>query len=255
MKSIYLLCCCFILAAGLKAQDTPDCTDWLYLKNGSVFSGTIQSYTPGAEIHFKTWNNLDLRFDDSNVKRIVQRCKETGTGNAAQPKVYDFKERGWYHHTRLTFLPGRTYGYYGGSMGIALQHSSGYQWNRWFGTGLGIGGEVFNLDGDVATYPIYAEIRGYLTAKRTAPYYAVSAGWAFADNSGDQQRTWGQTSHYKGGFMGDVQIGYRIGNHFTIHTGLRLQRKTRDWASLWNAENGTDRILHRRLELGFGLLF
>lgn len=58
--------------------------------------------------------------------------------------------------------------------------------------------------------------------------------------------------------MTQAEIGYRVGNHLIVHGGFRLQRKYRDWASNWGGPEGgirgTDRILHKRLVLGLGLL-
>lgn len=250
MKNIAIL---FFLMLGLAAgaqQPEPDCSDWIYLKNGSVFKGSIVAYTPGAEMQFKTWNGIDLRLDDQNIRKVVQRCKEDGTH---APRPYSFKETGWYHNTRLGLLGGVDYYEYPRT-GFLIQHSSGYQWNRWLGAGIGIGAEVFNPGDDAGTYPLFAEVRGYLRANKISPFYAAGAGWGFSNKYSNVQN-WGENSRYKGGFMAQLQLGYRFGNHVTVHTGIRLQQKKREWSSIWSSDQGTDRILHRRFELGFGLLF
>lgn len=185
----------------------------------------------------------------ASVKRIVQRCSEDKL-----PKVYDFRETGWYHHTRGGFLVGQTY--FGENVtGIQLLHSSGRMFSRLLGVGLGVGVDHFGLDGsDVATYPVFAEVRSYLTARRVTPYLALGAGWAFSGNrtTGD----FGRLENWSGGWMAQGDVGYRIGNNFTINLGVRLQQKRREWSSnWWTQESGTDRILHARFVVGAGLLF
>ncbi len=239
----------------LSAQETmtavpAKCHDILYLSDGSQLRGQITATLDnGAILSFKTWSGLAMDIPRASVKRIVQRCSEDKL-----PKVYDFRETGWYHHTRGGFLVGQTY--FGENVtGIQLLHSSGRMFSRLLGVGLGVGVDHFGLDGsDVATYPVFAEVRSYLTARRVTPYLALGAGWAFSGNrtTGD----FGRLENWSGGWMAQGDVGYRIGNNFTINLGVRLQQKRREWSSnWWTQESGTDRILHARFVVGAGLLF
>ena len=54
--------------------------------------------------------------------------------------------------------------------------------------------------------------------------------------------------------MAQGQLGYRAGNHFTLHVGLRFQHKTRTWENGWGGGKGVDKILQKRLEIGVGIL-
>jgi len=237
----------------LSAQETPvapaKCHDILFLTDGSQLRGQITATLDnGAILSFQTWSGLTMEFPRTQVKRIVQRCADSKS-----PKEYDFREKGWYHHTRGGFLVGQTY--FGENVtGIQLLHSSGWMFSRHFGGGIGIGVDHFGFDGsDVATYPIFVEVRSYLAARRIAPYLSIGGGWAFSGTRTNDD--FGRLETWSGGWMAQGDVGYRIGNNFTINLGVRLQQKQREWSSnWWTFESGTDRILHTRFVVGAGLL-
>lgn len=241
----------------LSGQDTlsaPDCQDMVFLRDGSKLRGQIDGTKhEGNTLTFRTWNNVVLDLPRSQVRRIVQRCGKNKL-LTQQPRVYDFRERGWYHHTRGGVMPGQTHTGYN-TQGLFLHHSSGRMFSRMAGAGIGVGVEAFDPGGyDAATYPVFAEFRGYLLPKRITPYVSAAAGWAFSGKG--NQDFWDQSSQWRGGWMAQIDIGYRIGNYFTLNCGLRLQQKKREWTSVWMPESfhGVDRILHKRLVVGIGIL-
>ncbi|MBX2890219.1 MAG: hypothetical protein KF734_04780 [Saprospiraceae bacterium] len=242
---IHLLC----FAHSVHAQLAPnECYDIVHTRSGSEFRGQIINYAPSGDITIKTWNGLVIEIPASTVSRIVQKCKE----EKRLRKDYDFKEYGLYNATRLGTLIGQTYQGYN-TVGFALNHTIGWMFHRMLGAGVGLGVELFNVDyAEPATYPLFAEARGYLKAKNTTPFWAFGGGWAFAGNNSNDG--WGFVENWKGGWLAKAQIGYRLGNHFTLQCGLSLQKKTRNWQSTWGGEWGQDRILHKRFELGFGIL-
>ncbi|MBK6931405.1 MAG: hypothetical protein IPH12_11265 [Saprospirales bacterium] len=258
MRNIY-----FFIATGLlsvlplllPAQNpATGCRDVIRLKDGSTLRGQIQEIKhDGNTLSFRTWNGVVIDLPRSQVRRIVQRC-DNGRAVAQTARAYDFTERGWYHHTRAGALIGQAYT--GNNVsGYQLQHSSGWKLTRMFGAGIGAGLEYFDPSGfDSATYPIFTEIRGFLFPKRITPYYTLAGGWAFTGQLGEDR--WGLIDTWKGGWLLQADIGYRIGNHFTVHCGLRLQQKTREWTSDWGPEsgNGADHILYKRFVAGIGLL-
>lgn len=246
--SIFVFSLLFAVSPLLAQQNAGDCTDIVYLDGGSVLRGKIVESDSAGNFVMTTWNGVKMTFPTTSVKKIVQHCKE----EKRSPKIYDFNEHGLYNATRFGTLVGQTY-YGENAVGYTIYHSVGWMFNRWVGAGIGGGAEIFNPDGnEVATYPLFAEVRGYFQAKNVTPFYTISGGWAFTGNNSESQ--WGYDENWKGGWLAKVQIGYRVGNHFTLHGGLSLQKKTRDWQSVWGGEWGQDRILHKRLELGIGLL-
>ncbi len=235
----------------LTAQQDSRCHDRLFLYDGSQFMGQLEDVRAnGDTVVFRLWTGPALLFPQNKVKRIVQRCR----GEKVARRAYDFKETGWYNHTRAGILVGQSF-IGGNTIGLNLQHSSGWMFSRRLGAGLGLGIEFFDLKGyDAATYPIFAEVRSYLLPRRVTPYLTLGAGWAFTGKASGER--WGYIDDWKGGWMAQTELGYRIGNHLSVHFGLRLQRKCREWTSVWGPESGigTDRILHKRLVFGLGLL-
>jgi hypothetical protein len=234
----------------LQAQEKKEnCTDVVHLKNGSIFRGKISEYQLEGNLSMHTWSGTQIQIPASKIRRVVQKCKDEAPTTLVAPPEYSFKTTGWYHATRFNTYAGA------GVMGLGVQHSSGLKLNRMLGIGVGVGFENFDpWDTDVATYPVFAEIRGYLLAKRITPFYALGAGYGIS-NRGTQTATFdGSTESWKGGWMAQGQIGYRLGNHALVHVGVRLQDKTRTWSIPWWGSTGKDRILHKRLEVGFGIL-
>lgn len=233
-----------------------DCQDIIRLQNGNTFRGQIEEINgEGQIIVFKTWNGIKFDLHREQIRKITQRCKEKKSVRMDQ-KAYDFQEKGWYHHTRAGLLVGQSYSGQN-RQGVQLQHSSGKMFSRQFGLGLGAGVEAFSPEGnDVVSYPVFMEIKGFLRPKRISPFYSLSGGWAFPGRKTGDER-WGYEDHWRGGWMAEAALGYRIGNHFTLQAGVRLQHKEREWQSNWGwgaDRQGVDQILHKRLILAVGLL-
>lgn len=246
---------CWTASAQQTPPDTAGCADIVYLRNGSVYRGRLVEQLSDQTLVLRTWSGLTLHLPAKQIRRVVQRCpRDSARRRAAMPKPYTFRERGWYNATTASVLTGRAYwGDY--ALGYSLHNSTGYAFSRIAGIGVGFGADVYSPyqdDFHQPVYPIFAEARGYLSRRHVAPFYAAGVGWGFAGNSG--QDRWGYEDRWRGGWLAQLRVGYRLGNHFTLHAGLRLQRQKRIWTNAWDFSRGQDRILYRRLELGFGLL-
>lgn len=249
MRFIFLLFFLLSAASGL-AQQQQNCRDVVYLRNGSVLRGQITAYQVDGELVMTTWSGAQLRLPSSTVKKIIQECPhERNRRLPLSQRPYSFRESGWYHASRAIVVVGQS------GVGLGLQHSSGVKINRWLGLGVGVGIENFTpADNDVTTYPLFGEMRGYFSASNISPFYALAAGWGFADQKSNQSPFGGFMNEWRGGWMTQGQLGYRAGNHFTVHVGLRLQHKTRTWENPWRGGKGVDKILQKRLEIGIGIL-
>jgi opacity protein-like surface antigen len=233
----------------LSAQDAVKCRDVLILRDGSRFHGQLTEMN-GDSLLFHLYTGPNIRVYSPQVKRVIQRCKGRDF-----KKPYSFKEKGWYHHTQFNALVGQTY-YNENQTGFQIQHSSGWMFNRLLGAGLGVGGDFFSpkSDSEVATYPIFAEARGYLSPRPVSLFYSVGGGWALTGHSKNSR--WGYVDSWKGGWLAQAIVGYRLGNHFSVQAGIRLQQKYREWTSIWGSDSGkgSDSIFQKRLILGLGLL-
>ena len=246
MKNISFFLLLFIAVPGL-AQQKENCRDVVFLRNGSILRGKVTEYNLSGDLAMTTWGGAQLRLPASKVRKVKQYCRDDRRTPLSQ-RPYSFRESGWYHATRAMTLVAHN------EIGLGVQHSSGLMISRWLGVGVGVGVENLAPDNDdVTTYPLFGEVRGYFLPRHITPFYALAAGWGFADQKGDRNNFDRITEKWRGGWMAQGQIGYRMGNHFTIHLGLRLQRKTRTWDSNRNLK-GVDRILHKRFDIGLGIL-
>ncbi|MCC6279346.1 MAG: hypothetical protein IT262_02005 [Saprospiraceae bacterium] len=242
----------FLLSAQwLTAQESAKCQDVVYLKGGSVFRGTITRYDRSGMLEIETWSGTKMLIPSNTVRRVVQKCY--GSGKERKERGYTFIEQGWYHNTRVAMLFGDV------ENGYSLQHSSGIKMNRFLSVGLGTGVENYGPGGNTpVTIPLFLEIRGYLTKQRIAPFYALGGGWSTIGRTQRNIDWWGwenNIENWKGGWMAQGQVGYRIGNHFTTFIGIRLQRLNLDWDNnAWGGGFGTDKHLKKRVEFGLGLL-
>ena len=227
-----------------------DCQDVVYLKGGSILRGTISEYKLDGELIMTTWSGAQMRVPATNVKKVIQDCKTDKKGQIPlNLRPYSFKESGWYHATRFGVLSGES------GRGFSIQHSSGLNFNRLLSVGMGIGFEKFDpFETEVATFPIFAEMRGYLLPKNISPFYALGLGYGFSKKDTDNGFVDGPVEQWRGGWMAQGHIGYRIGNHATIHLGIRLQHKTFSWENPWGNSSGINRILHKRVDVGLGIL-
>lgn len=245
LLSLTLIC----LALPVFAQQKqPPCRDVLVLRDGSVYRGTITAYQHDGELEMTTWSGGKITVASKNVRKVKQQCSDEANSVAARAKG-GFREKGWYNAPRLA-----TY-WADQQSGVGLQYSTGMQFNRMLGAGIGVGIEKLSdyYSYDVASFPIFAEARGYLTDKNIAPFYALGYGWALT-RKGEDGDFEGSIDQWKGGLLSQWQIGLRIGDFFTVHTGLRFQRKTRSWSRWWGTQ-GEDRIFQKRFEFGLGIVF
>jgi hypothetical protein len=246
MKHLPLLLALLLFATTGFAQQKGNCRDVVVLRDGSVFRGTVTVYQHDGDLEMTTWSGSSIRVPSSNVRRVRQVCTDEAKQLSVAHKS-GFREKGWYHAPRLqTFWASN-------GTGVGLQYSTGMQFNRLFGAGFGLGIENLTPWGnDVASFPIFAEARGYLWDKYITPYYTLGFGWALMGQGEDGFE--GSVDDWRGGFLGQGQIGLRIGDNLTVHTGLRFQRKTRTWSRWWGVI-GEDKILQKRFEFGIGLVF
>lgn len=226
-------------------MNAQECRDRIFMKDGSVFTGQIKAYDTSGMLVLKSWSGVEISLPSMNVKKIQQKCKGDYVPLLQAP--YRFREHGWYHTTRVAALTGQD------GIGIGLQHSSGFQFNRLLGIGLGVGIEQFSWDYDAPTnFPLFLEARGYLFPKNITPYFAVATGYGFT--SANEPLEFNQGLKWQGGWMAQGQLGYRIGRHFEVFLGIHFQKASRKWINPWWTGERTDHLIYKRMEFGIGLL-
>jgi hypothetical protein len=249
---IFFICINYCLLAQYEKNGI-QYIDKITLKRGAVFLGKIIDYVPDSHILFEMTTGKTLRFDMKFVEKTEQQCVSCSVRSRA-PRTYAFPEKGIYNVTTISFQGGaRPNSYFTPAFG--LQHTTGYQWNRWIGTGLGLAVDSYDLDGYTRPIlPIYAEARGYFFAKNVSPYYSAAAGYSVAFKNESQGIVQAQGSWYAHPAIG-IRIGGSAHANFLADVGMKFQ-KARFTTNGWQAgdKNEYD-YLFKRMTFRVGLIF
>lgn len=155
-----------------------------------------------------------LEFREEEIDRAEQGGKPAVAGKKeaeevvyAPPdkeKTYAFREKGVYNATYFSTLSGSANGKF--QLGLGIHNVTGYQFHRLLGVGLGFGVDTYSFEDGETAYPLFAEARGYLSAKRVAPYYSGSLGYGFAFKNSDEL-----INKAEGGLFFRAALGLRLG--------------------------------------------
>lgn len=187
--------------------------------------------------------------------RQISRSRQLFTDRKYIP--YSWRETGFFGAVQLGFMSrGISVDGYEDVLGLTLHAQGIYQWNRWFGAGLGIGVDTYSPTNVEIVYPIYAHARGYFLNRATSPYYALSLGYGIPSTRS------GFIEEASGGAFAQAVLGLRIASrkdcHFTLEWGVQLQKARYDVGDQrwWGGPQTRiiDRV-YRRTMLRVGLLF
>lgn len=242
----------------LLVVDSVETIDVVYLKDGSILRGTMLEYQRGDFLRFRM-SSGEMRINDSEVERIVQEPKDPLVSMVAKrekkPKVYAFREKGFYSTVVFALLPGG--GEYRSELGLSLQAAFGHQINRQLGIGAGVSLDGYaNEDGGDTFIPIFAEARGYLWKKKNTPYWNVGAGYGFPLRTQSANQ---EIRRFEGGYMFHPAIGYRLGADKTINLtfdlGYKFQKAITEREFFFSGEIITRDVVYRRLCLRMSVIF
>lgn len=214
------------------------------LKDGSVLEGRMTEFVEDEYIKMNIGES-EITIKHSSIKSIKHQ-------KARSLKEYKFREEGWYHHTSAGFLPGFISA---GSpvLGVEIDHSSGFLFNRFLGAGINIAATAYNPFHNESTYSLAGELRGYLLENYLSPYYAIRGGYAFVFGGDNFLEA-------NGGYFVNPAIGLRLtgknGPNLTAEIGLNFQDAHYKYETQWWDRSIIEKdVLYRRLTLKLGLLF
>jgi hypothetical protein len=233
-------------------------SDVIYLKNGSILRGKIISISESQSLTLQlAEDTVRMKIPETMIKKIIQEAPKTSAPRGQRlPKPYEFSEKGFYK----TIYAGLNPGAYSQnnwsntrSLGFNASASFGYQFNRWYGVGLGAGVENYYFDHNL--FPVFVETKGYWQKKNISPYHSLAVGYAFA-NAADAQSV-------KGNLFVHPAVGYRFGASTSINffadLGLRIQEVSRSYqiTQWWDGRTiqYTEDWLYKRLTFRFGIIF
>ncbi|PHN06609.1 hypothetical protein [Flavilitoribacter nigricans] len=238
--------------------DSIETVDIVYLKDGSILRGQMQEYQRGNFLRFQIGSS-EIRIDDSDILRIVQEPKDPVVTlvmkRERKPKVYAFREKGFYSAVVFALLPGG--GEYRSEMGLSLQAAVGHQFNRHIGLGVGVSLDGYaNTDGGDTFVPLFVEGRGYLFKKKNTPYWNVGLGYGFPFRTESANQ---DVRRFEGGYMFHPAIGYRLGADKTINLafdlGYKFQKAITEREFFFSGEIITRDVLYRRLCIRASVIF
>lgn len=275
MKNVklFLVFALFCFIGQLHAQTNPEeikTQDVIYLKNGSVFKGKILEYEKGAVLLLELENGSVIEFEDDEIDRVVQEAIDLDKGKGEEKeedkepvryrkvilkkkeKVYRFRETGIYNATFFSSSNGSHNGEL--QVGLGVHNVIGYQLNRLFGLGIGVGLDSYSFQDGETLYPIFIEARGYLRKKWHSPYYSMNLGYGFA--IADESEN---VIEAEGGLMVHPCFGMRFGANkdanVMIDVGYKFQYANITRVMPFNGDLEERDLLFKRLTIRLGLLF
>lgn len=248
------LFCLFLAGQSFAQTESPDIEyiDVVYLNSGSEFRGKLIEYKHGEYVKIKILGGQVITFPAEQVAKVVQESTQASAQKIRPVREYAFKEKGIYNETYVNLPMGNNqWGWF--VSGLGLHHVTGYQYNRWIGTGIGIGVDSYEMGDGRNVMPIYLEARGYFSKKKVSPFYSVNLGYGIAlKNKG------AGINETKGGIMYNPSVGWRFGGHpnanFTLALGYKMQ-KISYRSQIWDGSSLEQKYMYKRINLKLGVLF
>lgn len=247
--------------------------DVVLLNNNTSFKGKIIEEKEGEYLLLKLSGGDILRLEAQEIKKVTQeqedgayterrsskvrRTKEEfraewRESRNAKRNVYEFKEKGFYNATYFSSTSGEQEGEF--NFGLGFHNVFGYQFNRLFGLGLGLGLDTYSFESGETLYPVYLEGRGYFREKINTPYYAIGLGYGFAFENEDEE-----ILEAEGGIMAHPSIGMRFGasadTNLMLDIGVKIQEAKFVREFTFTGEREERDITFQRITIRLGLIF
>ncbi len=235
----------------------------VYLTNGEKIIGKIVDYQKGKSLKMVDLAGIEVVFRDEQIERIVQEVHQPTLKRylrqrrqMLKPVNYAFKEEGIFYVMSLSVFSSNSDVGEQNNSAVGFHFVTGRQWNRFLGTGIGVGVDGYASFSSGATLiPFYLQARGYFRKKWQSPFYAINVGYAFAAG--------GDTVDFEvdaeGGYMIHPALGWRFSAaeriNFTIDVGLKFQKAYIKRVTILNGDLETRDILYQRFTLRLGLVF
>jgi len=254
--------CCVLILLFLPLfvfGQSDDLIDIIYLKNRSIFKGKVLE--EGEEIiKFQLReNNIELEFESEKVKKIIRDVPVFYFGDnlikLSKIKEYAFKEKGFYQSLDVSLMLEFKEEEEMAQKGFGFRFVYGYRFNRWLGVGLGLGMDQYDLKNDDKIIPVFANLQGFMLAKRVSPMYNIDFGIGLGlyDNQ--------FLENIKPGILFHPSLGLRLNSsersNVTLDMGLRFQTITNNSFIIDNSGNFFEEeiVQYNRLVLRLGILF
>ena len=221
--------------------------DAVYLKNGNVYRGSMQSTNVQGTLVLETLCSNTLQFTLDEVDHLAREFIRTGRRNSFIPR----EENGYFNRTDLGVLIGS--GSNDKNLIFGVQMVNGYKINNRIYPGLGTGLEFF----DQAFLPLYADVSYYFLNRSVSPFIRGSFGYTLPLEDPIEDR--GTNIDSQGGCMVAMGVGtsVRISQNNALNISLiyRFQNLRSVQTQEWNPEKITLDTQYNRIAIRIGFLF
>lgn len=188
-----MLSAIFSLSISLSAQEKQHVR--IELIDNSLYVGPVFQSIDSLGVYLNI-EGTEVLIPHDRIENIqFEKMKPT----VVKSKTLTFSgiEPGYYH----TIGMGISFG--NASPGLSLNLVNGYMFNPYLGAGIGIGYEALE---DISTFPVYAELKGYIMQRRFAPFYFFRPGYGFLNTA----YTSYENSKEVGGIYWQAGVGYQF---------------------------------------------
>ena len=279
MKRIWFFLLFACLSVVVKAQhdgvDLDKITTKIYLKNGSVITGKVISYRQGGDLIIDVSGHR-LTLHENEVERLVQVLPKGEEKKATKPAVkkhtshkkYASKHKKSAHKKKSKPIKLRESGlffHYDGlinsskdqkdnlMMGVGVSAAGGYQFNRYFGVGAGVGFDRYARKRKEKIIPVFAEIKSYPFGKKKFLELSIAGGYGFALAINDK------IEEAEGGWMLYPSVGVRFPSSdgksdILLSIGYKFQKATFTYRQSTHSDILIFHQFYRRFTISLGMM-
>jgi hypothetical protein len=200
--------------------------DVIYLKNGSVYRGTITKQIPNVSYTIEIAGGSEIVININDVIKIDKEDKSISLSHIVRPKPpFHYKRKGYFFQSQMLAEV----------VEVGIRIVNGYKIGRFGYLGIGVGVDGLFIDNRWTSnyssvyFPIYLYYGGDILKKRTTPFYTLEAGYAFrpSSNTFPIDIYNGQIIGGRGGWTGGVGFGARFYSkrvHFDLSANVDLKQ-------------------------------
>jgi hypothetical protein len=229
MKKLILFFLFLIALLPLSVFSQSEQEDVIYMKNGSVYRGTIIEQIPNVSYKIEIAGGSVIFIKAEDVVKITKEDKKSTDGYVVhsysedrlmRPKPvyeYKFRPKGYFLQIQAEAE----------ALQFGFRVVNGYKFGQfaYLGLGLGVDGLIMDIHGSQdyggGYIPIYVYYAGDILKTHITPFYSLEAGYAFRPDplSIDDYGVGGGSGRVggHGGFMGGAGFGVRFYSRRRVH--------------------------------------
>ncbi|HXH18157.1 MAG TPA: hypothetical protein VNJ07_03650 [Chitinophagales bacterium] len=224
----------------------------VYLKNGTIIRGKVVELS-SEKVKIELSKGVISIFEMNEVEKVLPA--ESMEKTRKEPVI---KTNGFFNAAEFRVLAGSGNDGDKFSTAYSFQNVSGYQVNRYFRLGGGIGIDHYN-EYSHTFIPLFAQVSGDVVKGRVTPVYFADAGYSFLIEK-DEYTNGAEEAGSKGGLLIHGGLGLKFYTasrvSFSLLAGFKVQHSERSYTYSWNEGYvyREDRV-YRRHTFGLGICF